>query len=57
LFAEGDADRRDHPWCFKDEIAGRVADLRLRKTDKRLEELLLCGIEADKARACDADLP
>jgi hypothetical protein len=30
--------------AFTNEVAGRVADPRLRKTSKRLGELFLCGV-------------
>ena len=51
--AERDARRRDHPWRFRDQVTGRVADLRLREAGERIEEFLLSGVEADKARAAE----
>ena len=51
--ATRDARRRDHPWRFRNEISWRVADLRLRETGERIEELLLSSIGADKARAAE----
>ena len=51
--AQRDAGRRDHPRRFGNEIARRVADLRLRETGERIEELLLGSIGADKARAAE----
>src|SRR6516165_2757405 len=51
FFAQRDARRCHHPWSLGDEIAGGIADLRLRKAGKRLEELLLRQVKADKPGA------